>query len=151
MAERLISAPLTIQRNNPDSLTLQTIQQIGINYTVRFSRNTQSTLLRMRNCLFHHNHHHALALRHCPEDLSAKQKWDYLLNIYKQLPNANGYLAREIEYLFARAFNLRIEGIIAAGRIYVVPIGTIIRKFQDAIQNTYPTIRPSRMTAAPAA
>lgn len=87
---------------NFDKLSNKILHELGQNYLTEYGQPSCISFLN-----FHTNQPIARDLKHYCEASSVQQKWAFLADQYARLPNHNGKLAKEIRYLFERAFDLR--------------------------------------------
>lgn len=93
-------------QNNP-SLSLQNgvIQKIGEAYLAKHGEQPGNFFSR----LCHNNHDLAKRLRNYHNSSVAYEDWCFLAEIYGELPNNNGEIAKQVLDLFSKSFNVDIN------------------------------------------
>jgi hypothetical protein len=106
-----------LERNNPDSLTNDIINRIGINYLTHYPNST-----------FKHSHQkNAAVLANYRENNSPREKWEFLLSQWIRIPS-EGELVSAITGLFDIAFESKLK--YNSSGLY--PFNTIIRDHYSA-------------------
>src|SRR5205807_5110213 len=88
--------------HDPSDLTNVMIRSIGFHY------------IEKHGSLIHSNHIRARQLKKYNQESNISEKWNFLANIYAELPNHTGEIASKIRQLFELGFKSKINYFIPA-------------------------------------
>lgn len=126
-----------IKLSKPEQLTNSIIQQLGRDYQSTFGKEPGCLGIIFHLFFTNSNHRMAKEMVEYDKNNSYIDKWNYLVNLYQDLPSNNGPLANNIRDLFAKAFGMEVQRWEEAQKntFQELTPGNVADKLRDQVRN----------------